>query len=40
LAGKAFPDAVRKEFVAAWASDRNRLISGAAIADKAKGEFN
>jgi hypothetical protein len=40
LAGAAFPDAVRKEFVAAWASDRNRLISGAAIADKAKGEFN
>lgn len=40
LAGTAFPDAVREEFVAAWSSDRNRLISGAAIADKAKGEFD
>jgi hypothetical protein len=39
LAGLAFPDAVRKEFVAAWSSDRNRLISGAAIADKAAGRF-
>jgi len=40
LAGTAFPDAVRKEFVAAWTSDRNRLISGAAIADKANGKFH
>lgn len=39
LAGLAFPDAVRKEFVAAWSADRNRLISGAAIADKAAGKF-
>lgn len=39
LEGLAFPDAVRKEFVAAWSSDRNRLISGAAIADKADGQF-
>lgn len=39
LAGVAFPDAVRNEFVAAWSSDRNRLISGAAIADKAAGGF-
>lgn len=39
LAGTAFPDAVRKEFVAAWSADRNRLISGAAIADKAAGKF-
>jgi len=40
LVGTAFPAAVRKELIAAWASDRNRLISGAAIADKAKGKFN
>jgi hypothetical protein len=40
LAGTAFPDAVREEFIAAWNSDRNRLISGAAIADKANGKFN
>jgi hypothetical protein len=40
LAGTAFLDAVRNEFVAAWSSDRNRLISGAAIADKADGKFH
>ncbi len=40
LAGVAFPEAVRKEFVAAWSSDRNRLLSGAAIADKASGKFD
>lgn len=39
LAGTAFLDAVRNEFVAAWSVDRNRLISGAAIADKAAGKF-
>lgn len=40
LAGVAFPDAVRGEFVAAWDSDRNTLISGAAIADKARDAFD
>lgn len=40
LAGKSFPDAVRKEFVAAWTSDRNRLISGAAISAKRNGSFD
>lgn len=40
LAGLAFPDAVRKEVAAAWGSDRNRLISGAAIADKGAGKFH
>jgi hypothetical protein len=39
LAGIAFPVAVRNEFIAAWSSTRNRLISGAAIADKAAGKF-
>ena len=40
LVGMAFPAAVHKEFVEAWSSDRNRLISGAALADKASGKFH
>jgi hypothetical protein len=40
LAGLAFPNAVRAEFTSAWTSPRNRLISGAAISDKALGKFN
>jgi hypothetical protein len=40
VAGIAFPEAVRKDFVAAWTSERNRLISGAAISGKKNGDFN
>jgi hypothetical protein len=40
LAGIAFPNAVRAELISAWNSPRNRLISGAAISDKAIGKFN
>lgn len=39
LTGVVFPDAVRGEFRTAWSSNRNRLISGAAIADRAAGKF-
>lgn len=35
-----FIDAIRKEWQAAWGSDRNRLLSAAAIADRARGKFN
>ncbi len=40
LQGLAFLDAVRTETIQAWGSERNRLISGAAIADKERGRFN
>lgn len=40
LQGLAFLDAVRTETIEAWGSERNRLISGAAIADKERGKFN
>ncbi|WP_144575933.1 hypothetical protein [Agrobacterium sp. DE0009] len=40
LTGTAFPDAVRREMVAAWGSNRNRLISGAAVSDRIKGMFD
>lgn len=39
LQGLAFLDAVRTEMIAAWTSERNRLISGAAITDKRRGKF-